>query len=142
MVIACGDTAASKNGDRERMIADGRRTGAIPDEETAEGIRENVADSLGIADMGVWVTRQTMIAFSFLMLAAESLGLDTAPMEGFDERKVRTAFGIPETVRVVALLAIGKLAPPDKPFGGRFELERTVYEDRWGVPWGALATSR
>jgi nitroreductase len=142
MVIACGDTAAWKTGDLERMIADGLASGAIPDEETAESLRGSVADYLETVDMGVWVTRQTMIAFSFLMLAAESLGLDTAPMEGFDERKVRAAFGIPETVRVVALLGIGRFAPPDEPFGGRFELDRTVYENRWGVPWAALATSR
>jgi nitroreductase len=142
MVIACGDTAAWKHGDLERMIADGLASGTIADEEAAEALREKIEGALDSADMGVWVTRQTMIAFSFLMLAAESLGLDTAPMEGFDEKKVRAAFGIPDTVRVVALLAIGKLAPPDKPFGGRFDLDRTVYEDRWGVPWAELATSR
>jgi nitroreductase len=133
MIIACGDMAAWKT-DLERVIADGLATGSIPDEQTAEAIRENATGLLATTDLGIWVTRQVMIAFSFLMLALESFGLDTAPMEGFDENKVRAAFGIPETTRVVALMGIGRLAPPDKPFGGRFDLKKTVYEDHWGVP--------
>lgn len=138
MIVACGDTVAWKNGDLERVIADGLANGSIPDEKAAESTRETVTNFLSTTDLGIWVTRQTMLAFSFLMLAAESLGLDTAPMEGFDESKVRAAFGIPETTRVVALMGIGRLAPPDKPFGGRFDLGKTVHADRWGARFDAL----
>jgi len=35
------------------------------------------------------------------------LGYDTAPMEGFQEDKVKELLKIPDSVRVVALLAIG-----------------------------------
>ena len=63
---------------------------------------------MGIApDKGVWVNRHVMIAFTTMMWAAETLGYDTAPMEGFVESKVRQVLGIPDHVRVVALLAIG-----------------------------------
>src|SRR6202012_1175752 len=35
-------------------------------------------------DPAVWVNRHTMIALTTMMLVAETYGLDTAPMEGFD----------------------------------------------------------
>ncbi|UPT73683.1 MAG: nitroreductase family protein [Elusimicrobiota bacterium] len=142
VIVACGDTAAWKDADLDRVIADGRSTGSIPDDKTASMIRRNVNAFLPKTDMGVWVTRQTMIAFSFLMLAAENLGLDTAPMEGFDEAMVRSTLGIPETARVIALLALGYADPPDKPFGGRFDLERVVYDGRWDTPWRSLSIDK
>lgn len=135
VVVACGDTTAWKDADMARMLRDGRATGSIKNEETAAAIRKNAESYLSTTDLGVWVTRQTMIAFTHLMLAAEARGLDTAPMEGFDESKVRDAFGVPAHVRVVALLALGYGKPPDKPFGGRFDLDTVVYSERYGSPW-------
>jgi len=54
-------------------------------------------------------------------------------MEGFDEEQVKSAFRIPEQVRVVALLAIGRRQGADKPFAGRFAISRTIFADEWGV---------
>jgi nitroreductase len=85
----------------------------------------------------VWVNRHTMIAFTSMMLLAESYGLDTAPMEGFDPAAVKREFGIPDEGEVVALLAIGRAKGEDKPYGGRFELERVVFTERYGQPWSA-----
>lgn len=90
----------------------------------------------GMQQLPVWVTRQTMIAFTALMLAAEAYGYDTAPMEGFVPDAVRGEFGIPEEAEVVALLAIGRAEEPDKPYTGRLPLERVVYGERFGQPWG------
>ncbi|HYG81064.1 MAG TPA: nitroreductase family protein, partial [Pyrinomonadaceae bacterium] len=78
-----------------------------------------------------WVNRHTMIALTAMMLVAEAYGFDTAPMEGFDPAGVRAEFGIPEEAEVCALLAIGRAAPPDKPYTGRFELDRLVYHERY-----------
>jgi nitroreductase len=139
VIIACGDTLAWRDGDLARMLRDARETGWIKDEGAAAGIRRNVEGFLGSADLGVWVTRQTMIAFTHLMLAAEERGLDTAPMEGFDEDKVRAAFEIPPHARVVALLALGYAKGPDKPFGGRFDLDTVVFGERYGSPWRVKA---
>jgi nitroreductase len=86
--------------------------------------------------MDVWVNRHTMIAFTTLMLAAEAYGFDTAPMEGFDGAAVKQEFGIPDEAEVCALLAIGRAKGPDKPYGGRFELSRFVYRERYGEAWG------
>lgn len=142
MIIACGDTDGWKGPDMERMLADGLESGAIKDRPKAESIRRGAEAYLRGQDLHVWVTRQVMIAFTHMMLAAESLGLDTAPMEGFREDDVRAAFGIPSTVRVVALLGLGYLRPPDKPFGGRFDLSTVVHEGRYGAPWRPLEPAR
>ncbi|HEX8142816.1 MAG TPA: nitroreductase family protein [Pyrinomonadaceae bacterium] len=83
----------------------------------------------------VWVNRHTMIALTTMMLAAEAYGFDTAPMEGFDAAGIKREFGIPDEAEVVSLLAIGRAAAPDKAYPGRFELERIVYNERYGEAW-------
>ncbi len=134
VVIACGDPQAWRE-DIEEMLRIGKEAGAIYNERMAAGMRQSATDYLSSTDLDIWVTRQTLIAFTHLLLAAECYGLDTAPMEGFDEAKVRAAFGIPERVRVLALLAIGYGREPDKPYGGRFELSRVVFAEHFGDPW-------
>lgn len=42
-----------------------------------------------------WLTKQVMLSSMLFMLAAESAGLATVPMEGFDEGRVKKAVGIP-----------------------------------------------
>jgi nitroreductase len=76
-----------------------------------------------------------MIAFTTMMLVAEAYGFDTAPMEGFDPESVKREFGIPNEAEVVALLAIGRMRDPDKPYPGRFPLSRIVFQERFGTPW-------
>ena len=67
-----------------------------------------------------------------MMWAAETLGYDTAPMEGFMEDQVKALLKIPERVRVVAMLAVGRLKGKDKLYAGRFPPARTVFADTWG----------
>lgn len=137
VVIACGDTQGWEGVDMEKMLEHGKKAGYIKNEQMAQAIKKNAVGYLKTVDLDVWVTRQTMIAFTHLMLAAESLGLDTAPMEGFWEDKVQQAFGIPEHVKVVALLALGYGQPPDKPYGGRFDLDSVVFDGAYGKAWRA-----
>ena len=99
--------------------------------ENWEQARDKAVKALSGAPMQAWVNRHTMIAVATMMLVAEAYGFDTAPMEGFDPAGVRREFGIPEEAEVCALLAIGRAAPPDKPYAGRFELNRVVYHERY-----------
>ncbi|HKQ51540.1 MAG TPA: nitroreductase family protein [Pyrinomonadaceae bacterium] len=99
--------------------------------ENWEQARDKAVKALSSVPMPVWVNRHTMIAVTTMMLVAEAYGFDTAPMEGFDAAGVKREFGIPEEAEVCALLAIGRAAPPDKPYTGRFELNRLVYHERY-----------
>ncbi|HEY0080875.1 MAG TPA: nitroreductase family protein [Pyrinomonadaceae bacterium] len=83
----------------------------------------------------MWLNRHTMIALTTMMLAAEAYGFDTAPMEGFDPAGIKREFGLPDEAEVVALLAIGRGVEPDKPYTGRFPLERIVFSERYGQQW-------
>jgi nitroreductase len=137
VIVACGDPEGWKSGDMEEML----RLAEFIDEGTRNAIRKNLNNFLGSQpgdtagmgpDFGVWANRHTMIALTTMMWAAETLGYDTAPMEGFSESAVKQTLGIPEGVRVVALLAIGHLKGPDKPYGKRFAMDRVVFNNKWG----------
>jgi nitroreductase len=75
-----------------------------------------------------------MIAYTHMMLMAESLGYDTAPMEGFEQAKVCETLKLPMSYWVVALLAVGRLKGQDKFDGGRFEMSHTVFGEEYGKP--------
>lgn len=83
----------------------------------------------------VWINRHTMIAVTTMMLVAETYGLDTAPMEGFDPVAVKREFNMPDEAEVVALLAIGFVKELEKPYAGRLALDEFVYDERYGQPW-------
>jgi len=55
----------------------------------------------------IHVLTSTYIGVAFLVLAAQSLGLGTCWMGGFDPDKVRALLGIPEDFLVASLVAVG-----------------------------------
>ena len=75
-----------------------------------------------------------MIAATTMMWMAECLGYDTAPMEGFEEAQVQHVLGIPAHVRVIFLLAIGRLHGNDGKYPGRLPARRTVFAERYSEP--------
>src|SRR5215472_2107088 len=140
VIVACGDPQGWKEGDLEEMLRISAAHG-FTDSASQQKTRQAVTGLLGNSagkvgglepDVSVWVNRQTMIAFTTMMWTAETLGYDTAPMEGFMEDQVKAVLRIPERVRVVALLGIGRVKGPDKPHAGRFDLARTVFAEHWG----------
>jgi nitroreductase len=140
VVVACGDPEGWKHGDLD-VVLDIAKDHGFGTDEQREKIRGSVTGFLGGTpgsagglqpDFSVWVNRHVMIAFTTMMWTAETLGYDTAPMEGFEEDKVKALLHIPDRVRVVALLGIGRLKGTDKVFAGRFNPERVVFADEWG----------
>lgn len=140
VIVACADLDSWKTGDLDEVIRLAQTHGYGDDARHAS-MRRNVTKffaaepgSLGAVapDFAVWANRHTMIALTTMMWMAEVLGYDTAPMEGFEEEQLKSALGIPERVRVVALLAIGHRQGTDKPFAGRFPISHTVFADEWG----------
>jgi nitroreductase len=133
VIVACGDVDGWRSGDLEEMLRLGRE-GGMP-ENYAEQARNNIPNYLGnLPDPTAWVTKHVMLAFTSMMLMAEVLGYDTAPMEGFEQEKVREVLKLPLSYVVVALLALGHLRGDDKFYGGRFNIARTVFDGEYGKP--------
>jgi nitroreductase len=133
VIVACGDADGWRNGDLDEMLRLGR-LGGMPENyaERAKSIIPNYfADH---PNMAVWLNRQVMLAFTHMLLMAEVLGYDTAPMEGFEEDKVHEVLKLPLSYSVVALLGIGHLKGPDKFYGERFSVARTVFSEEYGKP--------
>lgn len=65
-----------------------------------------------------WATKSTSLACENLMIAAEALGFNTCPMEGFDGRRLSRFLGLSTRYHeIVMVIAIGKkssayLSPP------------------------------
>jgi nitroreductase len=76
-----------------------------------------------------WATKSTSLACENLMLAAEALGFNTCPMEGFDGRRLSKFLGLsPKHHEIVMVIAIGKKSP------------RHVDEPQWRRPLEATVT--
>lgn len=62
-------------------------------------------------DIFKWATKSTSLACENLMIAAEALGINTCPMEGFDGRRLSKYLGLsPRHHEVVMVIAMGKKA--------------------------------
>jgi len=134
VIVACGDTTGWSE-DLEEVVRTGKAQ-RIGDDAWAERKRKNVTADLGShPNMPMWVAKQTMIAATTMMWMAEALGYDTGPMEGFDEEQVRAVLKIPEHVRVLFLLAIGRLRGQDSRHPGRLSPTRTVFAETYGKPF-------
>ncbi len=133
VIIACANPEGWKQ-DIDKVISIALECGQIMNEELARSMKKTAFEFLESVDTRIWATKQTMIAFTQMMLLAETYGLDTAPLEGFDEEKIKDAFSIPEHFIVLALLCLGYKSIRDYPFGGRFELGEVVSYERFSEP--------
>jgi nitroreductase len=76
-----------------------------------------------------WATKSTSLACENLMMAAESLGLNTCPMEGFDARRLGRFLGLSSRDHeIVMVIAIGKKSP------------RHIDQPRWRRPRESTVT--
>lgn len=84
------------------------------------------------------VITNTYIGISFLVLAAESLGLSTIWMGGFDAEKVKALLQIPPEYQVVSLVSVG-YADPDLVLKPRVRrsVEEITHWNRFGAKVGA-----
>ena len=57
----------------------------------------------------IFAAKNTGLFAMNLMLAAKGLGLETHPMDGFDEECIKKEFAIPDDKIVPMLIAVGKL---------------------------------
>jgi nitroreductase len=133
VIVACGDADGWRSGDLDEMLRLGR-LGGMP-ENYAEQAKSTIPNYLSNhPNMPLWLNRHVMLAFTHMLLMAEVLGYDTAPMEGFEEDKVHEVLKLPLSYSVVALLGIGHLKGSDKFYGDRFSMARTVFAEEYGKP--------
>jgi nitroreductase len=77
-----------------------------------------------------WLAKQICLSAMVFMLAAETAGLATCPMEGFGQRAVRRALGIPSSHGVVLVVAVG-YADNSALKKTRLPLDGRVHRERW-----------
>ena len=63
-------------------------------------------------DLFKWATKSTSLACENLMIAAEALGINTCPMEGFDGRRLSRYLGLSARYHeIVMVIAVGRKSP-------------------------------
>jgi len=135
VIVACGDADGWRR-DLDLMIQQGRE-GGMPEGYAAQARTSvtNYLSSFSSDEMHGWLNKMVMIAFTQMMLMAEVMGYDTAPMEGFEQTKVHEVLRLPMSFWVVALLGVGHLKGPDKYDGERFDISHTVFSEEFGKPF-------
>ena len=132
VIVACGDMDGWR-GDLPKMLQMGR-AGGMPESYAAQASSSvsSYMSSFTPEQMKLWLNKQVALAFAHMLLMAEVLGYDTAPMEGFEQEKVHESLRLPLSYWVVSLLCVGHLKGADKFDGGRFEMAHTVFGEEYG----------
>ena len=102
VIVACGDADGWRR-DLDLMLELGRK-GGMPESYAAQAQTSvpNYLSSFNTAQMQGWLNKMVMIAFTHMMLMAEVMGYDTAPMEGFERAAYNDILGAlpPDTATV------------------------------------------
>jgi len=77
------------------------------------------------------VMRSCGIAAQTLMLAAQDMGYDSCPMDGFDFDKVAQLINLPDDHVISLFVAIGKGTQDAFPRSGQLEMAKVVINDRF-----------
>jgi len=75
--------------------------------------------------------RSCGIAAQTLMLAAQSMGYDSCPMDGFDFEAVGELINLPDDHAISLFVAIGKGVGEPHPRGDKLPLEEVIITDRF-----------
>jgi nitroreductase len=77
-----------------------------------------------------WLMRQISLSAMTFMLAAQSAGLATGPMEGFDARRVKKVLNIPKRF-VVPIITVVGYSQEGETKKTRLPLEDLLHSDKW-----------
>jgi nitroreductase len=75
--------------------------------------------------------RSCGMAAQTIMLAAQDMGYDTCPMDGFDFDAVGRLINLPEDHVIAMFVVVGKAIEPAHPRGGAIAREEAVIQDRF-----------
>ena len=97
-----------------------------------------ITNRLGTGVTGIEYYRIDMgIAMEHMVLKATELGLGTCWVGWIHEGNIRRILGIPEKVRVLAMLPIGYAKDAKRPARKRKPLDQVVFSNTWGNNFGA-----
>jgi nitroreductase len=77
--------------------------------ETSKGMAQNLYGPMDSMTRKFFAVKNTALFAMNLMIVAKGLGLETHPMDGFDEESIKKEFGIPEDKIIPMLIAVGNL---------------------------------
>lgn len=132
VVVVCGDLEHFRQ--VEQITADAVAQGVSTEERRSR----TISMAIGAYEADIQKQRDEVFRGGSLwsmafMLAATEAGWDTAPMGGFEPQNLAEAFGLPESVIPILLIAIGKRHPDVTiyPRGYRYSATDIVHVDRW-----------
>lgn len=79
--------------------------------ETYIGMIKNLYGEVDSLKRKFFAVKNSSLFAMNLMIAAKGIGLDTHPMDGFDEDCIKKEFNIPEDKIIPLLIAVGSLKP-------------------------------
>ena len=125
LVVICGDIMAWKKDPSRywKNVSEDDRNNLLPMIESFYNGREEMQRDEAI--------RSCSIAAQTLMLAAKSLGYDSAPMIGFNQMEVGKIINLPDDHLIAMMVCIGKAKDPPLPRGGQLEFNEVVIEDKF-----------
>lgn len=109
LIMVADPNAMEENIDR--MLDSWQALGYIKPEmrETYKGMANNLYGPADSLKRKVFALKNTSLFAMNLMIAAKGLGLETHPMDGFDEECVKKEFNIPADKIIPMLIAVGYL---------------------------------
>lgn len=95
----------------ERVLDSWEELGYLKPEgrERSKGMAKNLYGTEDSLKRKIFAVKNTSLFAMNIMIAAKGLGLETHPMDGFDEEAIKKEFGISEDKIIPMLIAIGYL---------------------------------
>jgi len=109
MIMVADPGALEENVDR--MLDSWQKLGYMKPEmrDTYKGMTQNLYGAEDSLKRKIFAVKNTALFAMNLMLAAKGLGLETHPMDGFDEACIKKEFNIPAEKIIPMLVAVGYL---------------------------------
>lgn len=93
-------------------------------------LKNSAAVIVGCGEASRWATIDVSIALENMVIAAWSLGVGSCWIGGFNEKEVKELLGIPDNIRIIALLSLGY--PAEQPTPRRKKpLEQIVHYNKF-----------
>jgi putative NAD(P)H nitroreductase len=109
LIMVADPKAVEEN--RDRVLDRSEELGYMKPEmrETVIGMMQGLYGEVDSLKRKFFAVKNTSLFAMSLMLAARGLGLETHPMDGFDEDAVKKEFNIPDDKIIPMLIAVGDL---------------------------------